>query len=60
MVALSMHAVFEGLAVGVMDMKNDVFSMAVAITLHKGAEAMALVKKLQIELTCTCFLGCEH
>ena len=46
MIALSMHAVFEGMAVGIMDKKADVINLVVAIALHKGAEAMALVGNL--------------
>ena len=43
MIALSTHAIFEGLAVGVMEEPSQVANLVVAITLHKGAEAMALV-----------------
>ena len=43
MIALSTHAIFEGMAVGIMDKKAEVYNLIVAIGVHKGAEAMALV-----------------
>lgn len=43
MIALSMHAIFEGMAVGILENKSDVINLVVAIVLHKGAEAAALV-----------------
>ena len=55
MIALSTHAIFEGMAVGIMDKKADVINLVVAIALHKGAEAMALVRSSQSgSHTCAC------
>ena len=42
MIALSSHAVFEGIAVGVVDELKDLWTYVIAIALHKWAEAMSL------------------
>jgi len=42
MVALSFHALFEGLAVGLTNDSKSVWTLILAISLHKWAEAMSL------------------
>lgn len=42
MIALSTHAVFEGIAVGVESSLSSVWTYLIAITLHKWAAAMSL------------------
>ena len=42
MMALSVHSVFEGIAVGLADEKPELWEFMFAITLHKWAEAMSL------------------
>jgi len=42
MMALSVHSVFEGIAVGLADEKGELWEFMLAITLHKWAEAMSL------------------
>lgn len=42
MFALSVHSVFEGIAVGLQREPADVWNLAVAIGLHKWADAMSL------------------
>lgn len=42
MIALSTHAVFEGIAVGVVDELSDLWTYVIAIGLHKWAAAMSL------------------
>lgn len=42
MIALSFHALFEGLAVGLGRDSRTVWTLVIAISLHKWAEAMSL------------------
>lgn len=42
MMALSVHSVFEGIAVGLADSKNELWEYIIAIGLHKWAAAMSL------------------
>jgi len=42
MIALGVHATFEGIAVGISDKMTDVETMMIAIFLHKGAAGMSL------------------
>ena len=42
MIALSFHALFEGIAVGLSQRDSEVWTLIIAISLHKWAEAMAL------------------
>ena len=42
MIALSVHSVFEGLALGISDQESDVLNMALAILIHKGAASSSL------------------
>jgi len=42
MMALSVHSLFEGIAVGLADESSEFWEFALAITLHKWAEAMSL------------------
>lgn len=42
MIALSTHAMFEGIAVGLVPKLSDLWSYVIAITLHKWAAAMSL------------------
>ena len=42
MIALTTHAFFEGLAVGINTKKSRVFDLVLIVAMHKGAEAMAL------------------
>ena len=42
MIALSVHSVFEGLALGMAPTIKDVLNMLIAICVHKGAAASSL------------------
>lgn len=42
MMALSVHSLFEGIAVGLADSKQELWEIILAISLHKGAEAISL------------------
>lgn len=42
MLALSVHSIFEGLAVGINDNESEVLNMAIAIVIHKGAASCSL------------------
>ena len=42
MIALSVHSVFEGLAVGITDNMADLWTLLLAIVIHKGAASSAL------------------
>lgn len=42
MIALSVHAIFEGIATGVANDFGNFFNLAFAIILHKGAAALSL------------------
>jgi len=42
MIGLGIHAIFEGLAVGISDKVTDILILGLAIFLHKGAAAMSL------------------
>lgn len=42
MMALSVHSIFEGIAVGLADDKSELWEFMLAIALHKWAEAMSL------------------
>lgn len=42
MIALSVHSIFEGLALGLQKDMNNVISMLVAILVHKGAASSSL------------------
>ena len=41
--ALSIHAAFEGIALGLQDKKQDLFYMLLAIAFHKWVEALSIV-----------------
>lgn len=43
-VALSIHALFEGLALGLQDQSREIFYMLIAISFHKWVEALSIVK----------------
>mmetsp|Transcript_29522 Transcript_29522/g.33826 ORF Transcript_29522/g.33826 Transcript_29522/m.33826 type:complete len:139 (-) Transcript_29522:53-469(-) len=42
MIALSAHAIFEGIAVGIVGDLSDLWTYIIAITMHKWAAAMSL------------------
>ena len=42
MIALSVHSVFEGLALGLSKEESDVVNMVIAICVHKGAAGSSL------------------
>ena len=42
MIALSVHSIFEGLAVGLSKTEKDVMDMVIAILIHKGAAGSSL------------------
>jgi len=42
MIALSVHSIFEGLAVGIQHTMVNLYGMLIAITVHKGAASSAL------------------
>lgn len=42
MIALSTHAIFEGIAVGIIEKQQDLWTFVIAISMHKWAEAMCL------------------
>ena len=42
MIALSFHALFEGIAIGLEENKPQFITLALAISLHKWAEAITL------------------
>eukprot|EP00455_Lapot_gusevi_P024296 TRINITY_DN2522_c0_g1_i2.p1 TRINITY_DN2522_c0_g1~~TRINITY_DN2522_c0_g1_i2.p1 ORF type:complete len:140 (-),score=2.85 TRINITY_DN2522_c0_g1_i2:33-452(-) len=43
MIALSMHSVFEGIALGVQNSESHILTLFIAVTVHKWAESVALV-----------------
>ena len=47
LIGLSVHSIFEGMAVGVESDDNSAAFMALAILLHKGAAGMSLAIALQ-------------
>lgn len=47
MIALSMHAMFEGIALGLMNNTSSVINLIVSILIHKCAEAMSISFALQ-------------
>lgn len=47
MIALSVHSLFEGLAVGIEPQLHEVWSLIIAIAMHKGAAAISLGISLQ-------------
>lgn len=42
MIALSMHALFEGIAFGLMKEMGPAINLMISILIHKGAEAMSI------------------
>ena len=42
MLALTLHSIFEGIAVGLSDTKKELSEFVIAILLHKWAAAMSL------------------
>ena len=42
MIALSVHSIFEGLALGLSKNESEVLNMAIAIIAHKGAAGLSL------------------
>mmetsp|Transcript_34123 Transcript_34123/g.24629 ORF Transcript_34123/g.24629 Transcript_34123/m.24629 type:complete len:138 (+) Transcript_34123:944-1357(+) len=42
MIALSVHAIFEGLALGLQDNRNTIVNIIIAICVHKGAASSSL------------------
>ena len=42
MIGLSVHSLFEGIATGLVETQSGIWTLAIAIFLHKWAEAMAL------------------
>jgi zinc transporter 1/2/3 len=42
MIALSMHAIFEGIAFGLMKEMGPALNLMISILIHKGAEAMSI------------------
>lgn len=42
MIALSVHAIFEGIALGLLPGLNEVVNLTVSILIHKFAEAMSI------------------
>ena len=42
MIALSVHSIFEGLALGLQTTEKDVMNMVIAILIHKGAAGSSL------------------
>ena len=42
MIALSVHSIFEGLALGLSKKESEVMNMAIAILAHKGAAGLSL------------------
>ena len=51
MIALAMHALFEGLALGIMSDTNTAINLMVAIFIHKAAETISLAISLQRTFT---------
>lgn len=47
MIALSVHSLFEGMAVGLEPRLHDLWTMIIGIGLHKGAAAISLGISLQ-------------
>jgi zinc transporter ZupT len=43
LLALSIHAFFEGLALGLIDANREVFYILIAISFHKWVEALSIV-----------------
>ena len=46
MIALAMHATFEGIALGLMKDWGQVINLMIAIFIHKAAESMSLAISL--------------
>jgi len=46
MFALSLHGLFEGVALGIQKLPSSTFVIFVAILAHKWAEAFSLVRKI--------------
>ena len=44
LLALSVHAFFEGLALGLIDANREIFYILIAISFHKWVEALSIVK----------------
>lgn len=44
LMALSVHAIFEGIALGIMDEEREIFYMILAIASHKWVEGVSIVK----------------
>ena len=44
LLALSIHAFFEGLALGLIDTDREIFFIFIAISFHKWVEALSIVK----------------
>lgn len=46
--ALSVHAFFEGLAIGLIDADREIFYILIAISFHKWVEALSIVIYLEL------------
>jgi len=42
MIALSVHAIFEGIALGLLPGMNETVNLVISIVIHKFAEAMSI------------------
>lgn len=47
-IAISIHALFEGLALGLEEVEDDMIGLFLAIVLHKWAMSLSLVRCIQI------------
>jgi len=56
MIALSIHAIFEGIAVGLMSNLSNTLNLIISIVIHKFAEAMSISIALNKSFTDFCYL----
>jgi zinc transporter 1/2/3 len=47
MIALSVHAIFEGIALGLLPGMNETVNLVISIVIHKFAEAMSISIAMQ-------------
>jgi len=52
LLALSIHAFFEGLAIGLIDANREIFYFLIAISFHKWVEALSIVRYYIVFLKC--------
>ena len=57
MIALSLHAVFAGIAIGTASDSGDAWTIGASVLLHKWAEGITLVRNSRVVMsTVTCIL----